>query len=510
MLNTATEVLFKKFEIVETLKKDAYTAVYIAIHTYLGKKIILKTLNTSELDDKTITTRFRREAKILAKLSHPNLIEVLDFGTYENFFYLSFEYFESRNLREIIKENKLTFDDKLNLLHQLLQALEAAHQNQVVHRDIKPENILVNSKLQLKIADFGLALILNETNLTQKSSIVGTPSYMSPEQIRGEILSTQSDLFSAGIVAYELFTGHNPFLGKDISDTINKILNFDENSITKGLEHLPANVQKTIRTMLKRNQKSRVSSVNEVFNLLGFSPNREQKIYKRLLPTRGRRKKLLILSTAAAIILIAGLFLFFSKDSLFNSISGNETSSLKNNINNINEPDKNASNSGENNTNKERPPVPNLITDYGKLFIECSPWGDVYVDNVKIDTTPLKDYIRLKPGRHTIKVVHPDYPSYVKNIRIAGAQIETMVIDFKYSVGYLMCNINPWGDVYINGELKGTTPLRAPILLYPGSYTLTVANPQYGKKEVIIDVKARDTLNYNFNFENQDSLKNNL
>jgi len=85
-----------------------------------------------------------------------------------------------------------------------------------------------------------------------------------------------------------------------------------------------------------------------------------------------------------------------------------------------------------------------------------------------------------------------------------------MVIDFKYSVGYLMCNINPWGDVYINGELKGTTPLRAPILLYPGSYTLTVANPQYGKKEVIIDVKARDTLNYNFNFENQDSLKNNL
>jgi serine/threonine-protein kinase len=218
----------------------------------------------------------------------------------------------------------------------------------------------------------------------------------------------------------------------------------------------------------------------------------------------------LIIWSVAVFVLIAGLFLFFSRDVFFNSFDINPVSSQKNEIKKNNDDDKKVSNSDKGLSNKELLPVPNLITDYGKLFVECSPWGDVYVDNVKIDTTPLKDYIRLKPGRHTIKVIHPDYPSYVKNIRIAGAQIETIVIDFKYSVGYLMCNINPWGNVYINGELKGTTPLRSPILLYPGSYTLTVANPQYGKKEVIIDVKARDTLNYNFNFETQDSVKNNL
>ncbi|MGE5807037.1 MAG: serine/threonine-protein kinase [Ignavibacteria bacterium] len=508
MYNTTTEVLFKKFEIVETLKKDAYTAVYIAVHTYLGKKIILKTLNTSEITDKTITSRFRREAKILAKLNHPNLIEVLDFGTYENYFYLSFEYFESRNLREIIKANKLSLEEKLNLLNQLLQAVEAAHQNQVVHRDIKPENILVNSRLQLKIADFGLALILNDTNLTQKSSIVGTPSYMSPEQIRGEILSTQSDLFSVGIVTYELFTGHNPFVGKDISDTINKILNFDEHLIAQDIETLPVNVEKAIKIMLKRNPKSRASSVNEVYNLFGFTPSREQKIYKRFFPSRPRRKKTWILYAAVLVILTAAVFFsqyFFS----FKSGSLSESSPNKNEINKIQTPDRNSNNPGKNDADKDKPPAPNLAMDYGKLFIECSPWGDVYIDNVKVDTTPLKDYIRLKTGRHTVKVVHPDYPAYVKNIKVAGAQIETIVIDFKYSIGYLICNINPWGDVYINGELKGTTPLRAPILLYPGRYTLTVTNPQYGKKETIIDVKARDTLNYNFNFENLDSLKNN-
>ncbi|HVO74744.1 MAG TPA: serine/threonine-protein kinase [Ignavibacteriaceae bacterium] len=510
MLNTATEVLFKKFEIIETLKKDAYTAVYIAVHTYLGKKIILKTLNTRELSDKTVISRFRREAKILAKLSHPNLIEVLDFGTYENYFYLSFEYFESRNLREIIKENKISLDEKLKLLDQLLQALEAAHQNQVVHRDIKPENILVNSKLQLKIADFGLALILNETNLTQKSSIVGTPSYMSPEQIRGEILSTQSDLFSTGIVAYELFTGRNPFVGKDISETINKILNFDEHLIARDIESLPVNLQKAIKLMLKRNPKSRAATVNEVYNLLGFPPNKEQKIYKRLLPSKTGRKKIFAF-IAGAIIIFAAAFFFFSKYGVTIKTGDAGNSPVQNHeVNKTVKPGGNSNTSGNNNTEENKPAAPNLILDHGKLFIECSPWGDVYVDNNKVDTTPLKDYIRLKTGRHTIKVVHPDYPPYVKNIKIAGGQIETIVIDFKYSVGYLMCNINPWGDVYINNELKGTTPLRSPILLYPGKYTLTVTNPQYGKKEVSIEVKARDTINYNFNFEIRDSLKDSL
>jgi serine/threonine-protein kinase len=262
MAKTSADILFEKFEVIETLKKDSYTSVYLANHIYLGKKIILKTLSTNELPDKTILDRFKREAQILAKLDHPNLIKVLDFGTYTDFFYISFEYFESRNLRKVIQHNNLTDESKTNLVIQLLKALNIAHQNQIVHRDIKPENILVDSNLHLKIADFGLALVQNEHILTQKSSIVGTPGYMSPEQIRGENLSPQTDLFSAGIVIYELFTNVNPFLGREISETINNILNFDEEKSLKKLQTLPENIRTAVKNMLRKNFKISANGLN--------------------------------------------------------------------------------------------------------------------------------------------------------------------------------------------------------------------------------------------------------
>jgi len=106
MEKISTEILFDKFEIINCLKKDGQAGVYVANHIFLGKKILLKTLNTEGLADQTILERFKREAKILAQLDHPNLIKVLDFGTYNNFFYISFEYFESKNLREIIACNR--------------------------------------------------------------------------------------------------------------------------------------------------------------------------------------------------------------------------------------------------------------------------------------------------------------------------------------------------------------------------------------------------------------------
>ncbi len=302
-----SKILFGRFEIIDTLKKDQHTTVYLANHIYLGKKIILKTLSADELPDKTFLDRFKREAKILAQLDHQNVIKVLDFGTAGNNFYISFEYFDSSNLRKVIKDNKLSDDDKINLCIQLFKALDAAHQIGIIHRDIKPENILVNKKLELKIADFGLALVRDDIILTHKSSIVGTPGYMSPEQIRGEELTPQTDLFSSGIVIYELFTGINPLIGKDINETINNILNFKIEKEFKDLTSLPINVQNALQELMRKNFSKRTKSALEALNF--FTVEQELARITVEQPEKKKTKKTFFYWATAAIILISGFLL---------------------------------------------------------------------------------------------------------------------------------------------------------------------------------------------------------
>jgi len=273
-------VLFGKFEIIDTLKKDAQTGVYLANHIYLNKRIVLKTLNTQNLKDKTILHRFKREAKILAKLDHPNIIKVLDFGTENEFFYLSFEYFEGKSLREFLKHGLPDQEEFKKIFIQILSGLQYAHQQKIIHRDLKPENILIDQNLNIKIADFGLALSENEVQVTQQESIVGTPGYMSPEQIRGEILDNRTDIFSFGIIAYELLTGINPFIGKDVASTINNILFIEFEKISEPLKNHPEELKKIILKCLEKKKENRFNSVEEILNIFGIEQPLPQSIEK--------------------------------------------------------------------------------------------------------------------------------------------------------------------------------------------------------------------------------------
>lgn len=499
------DVLFGKFEVIECFKKDSYSGVYLANHFFLGKKIILKTLNTVNLSDQTVLHRFKREAKILAQLDHPNLIKVLDFGMHENHFYISFEYFESKNLRAVISENNLTNSDKKDILIQLLNALNIAHQNMIIHRDIKPENILLNSEHHLKIADFGLALMQSEEKLTQDSSVVGTPSYMSPEQLRGE-KNFQTDIFSAGIVAYELYTGVNPFSGKNVSDTVNNILNYNENGDTFHFDRLPEDVRGAVRGMLRKNQSERVKSVLGVLDLLGIGGD----VYKPVvIENRFYNKyRMYLPAFLVIVIVIAGSFLIFNRPSVENYKSG-ESISGKTELRSFNEPggsnpsgtDFIGDSSSSNQSESENGTYKTANNDHrkGKLFVKCLPYAEIYVDGKKLATTPIDDYIELSPGRHRLKLVNPSYPGYLRNITISPERIESITVNFDAIVGYLKCNIYPWGKIFINGKLEGVTPMR-PIPLLAGTYKLKINNPVFKDYYEQIKIIKRDTLNFNFNF----------
>ena len=504
MTHKSNEILFEKFEVIECLKKDTHSNVYVAKHIYLGKEIILKTLDTENHPDKTILERFKREAKILAKLDHPNLVKVLDFGTFNKYFYISFEYFKSRNLREVINQNQLSDEDKKYIIIQLFKALNIAHQNNIIHRDIKPENILLNGNCQLKIADFGLAMISTETKITQDSSIVGTPSYMSPEQLRGE-KTLHTDLFSAGIVAYELYTGKNPFYGETVSDTVNKILNYNENNNYFDYEQLPEDIRPAIQNLLRKKMSDRSKSALEVLSLLGiegdkYEPIRSDKFRISESPFRYHYATILIL-----IVLIVTAYAY--NHGYFNTKGSNFFNPPKPEEENI-FPDSPATNLEENTPKQVDASKTNFDkTNQGKLFIECQPWADVYIDGKKVDTTPIKDnYLTLKSGAHILKLIHPTFPPYEKKIYITSDNLESISVNFYEIIGFLNCLVNPWGEISINDQSKGVTPLRNPIALFPGKYNINIKNPKYGEIQDQIIISAKDTLNYKLNFETTDKL----
>lgn len=524
MAEAREKILFEKFEIIKCLKKDDYTCVYLAQHVYLDKAIILKTLNTQQLKDKVVLKRFKREAKILAKLNHPNIIKVLDFGTYQNHFYISFEHFNSSNLKKYIEQNRLTIGQKKSILLQLAKGSSFAHKHKIVHRDIKPENILINQQLEVKIADFGLSLILDETSLTNKQSIVGTPSYMSPEQIQGGTLSAQSDLFSLGIVGYELFLGENPYVGADLNTTLNNILQGNTSKIAAGTAELPASIRKVLQSLLQNDQELRFKSAQQIIELLEDAPA-ETKVSSDAAGRDKRKSSKIfwLLPVTFGVILISAWLIF-----QYMPIAPEK-------IQPVNQPEEQRLSIGadssaistlpvehpqDSTTKVDQPPpkpAPSLDLEItkialadkpekasqipGKLLVYCSPWADVYVDSLKIDTTPMEDAIRIFPGRHQLKLVHPNYPPYWQKIHVLSESTATVSVDLDTLFCYLTCHIYPWGEIYVDEKHYGQTPLSAPIILYPGTHLLMIEHPKYRPVQERIHIKRRDTLNFQLNLE---------
>ena len=205
-----------KYEIRRVLGRGGWGTVYLAFDPDIEREVAVKTIRKDQIDAglaAEFMARFRNEARAAGRLHHPNIVGVHEYGEDAQHTYIVMEYVDGSGLRDhVFSTPGFTFGQLVGLMTQLLDALEFAHQRGIVHRDIKPSNLLVSKAGVLKVADFGIARV-DRSNLTTFGSVIGTPSYMSPEQCRGEDTDARSDLFSAGVVLYELVTGQRPFLG---------------------------------------------------------------------------------------------------------------------------------------------------------------------------------------------------------------------------------------------------------------------------------------------------------
>ena len=203
-----------RYEVVRKLGSGGFADVFLATDRLLGRQVALKVLSSRYAHDEQFVERFRREASSAAGLNHPNIVQIYDRGEAEGTYYIAMEYLEGRSLKEIIvKYAPLSSELLVSVAVQIVEALRFAHRRDVIHRDIKPQNIIIDGDGRVKVTDFGIARAGSASTMTEAGSILGTAHYFSPEQAQAQPVEAASDLYSLGVVMYEMATGRLPFDG---------------------------------------------------------------------------------------------------------------------------------------------------------------------------------------------------------------------------------------------------------------------------------------------------------
>ncbi|UCF65288.1 MAG: serine/threonine protein kinase [bacterium] len=531
------------YTIQSEISRGPITSAFLANQDNLDRRVLLKVLNAQWRNETDLVERFRREAKISARLKHPNIVTIFDFGISNQAFYIAMEYVEGQMLSNFIRQHHpLPFSLVIYILREILQGLAYAHRKEVLHRDIKPDNILVGNDGNLKISDFGLATIAEFPRLTNQDDVVGTPAYMSPEQARGLKLDHRSDLFSLGVTLYDVITGKSPFLDKNLALTINNILTRVPSSPVQYRKDIPAWLEQLTLQLVDKDISKRPESVQTILDQYHdelknvehadlkpfFTDLHAQSTYRfgkipdiARKPELTKKRKFLFIGIPVFIIIAVAYFIIqFLPDG--NSPEQHQSAILPVDTTETNDIKESGSFSFENSARNDsasdqvkspkNPPITkppllklpeksdreakslasqeastpektteNMIIENteGKLYIACHPWADVLIDGEYIETTPILQPILLSTGIHKIELRNPTYFTYQENIKIESGRTDTLFVRLEPAMGYLNIQAIPWGKIHIDDQYLETTPLSEPLSILAGKHQIRITNPNF-------------------------------
>ncbi len=254
-----------RYQIIKSIGEGGMANVYLAYDTILDRNVAVKVLRGDLANDEKFVRRFQREALSASSLSNPNIVEVYDVGEDNGEYYIVMEYVEGKHLKALLKKRgKLTVPEVIDIALQITNGLSVAHDSYIIHRDIKPQNILILENGLIKITDFGIAVAMNATQLTQTNSVMGSVHYLPPEQASGKGATLQSDIYSIGILMYELLTGKLPFRGDNAVEIALKHLKEPMPSIRDELPDIPQSVENIILKATAKNPKNRYPDAREM------------------------------------------------------------------------------------------------------------------------------------------------------------------------------------------------------------------------------------------------------
>ncbi len=272
---------FAQYRILEEIHSGTMSYLYKAEDTKQNRLVALKVLKQEYSFEQELVERFQREAKVAQNLIHPNIIKVLDIGCENNYYFFSMQYIEGPSLRKVIeKENPLLFNKACTITREICLGLNYAHKEKIFHRDIKPSNIMLDNKNNVIICDFGIAKVAYLAKLTQAGVILGTWEYTSPEQIKGSVVDGRTDLYSLGIVFYEMLTGTTPFKGSDFWSIADKILKDSPPKPSELNKSIPKEIDDIILKAIEKDRTKRfnngIEMANALNSILGLPPELEK------------------------------------------------------------------------------------------------------------------------------------------------------------------------------------------------------------------------------------------
>jgi serine/threonine-protein kinase len=472
----------ERYEVLETIQEGVYATCYRARDRVLDRSVLLKVMHPRMAAEVELVRRFRREAKLQARLKHPHIVTIYDFGD-DRDFYIASEFIEGQTLEALLRERgRLSPAELLPILRPVVDVLRYAHDHGVIHRDLKPANIMLPVGGGAKLTDFGLAWARDFGPLTQVGCVIGTPAYMSPEQARGRPTDSRTDVFSLGVVMYEALSGTNPFYADNHADALSRVLNLEPKPLDRLVPSLPEGIVQVTSRMLAKDRGDRPADLREVVR--AFAPS------VRDDPVPNNRSGLAVrVAVAAALVVAVGVTLLLS-------VGWNRGPQVSDGV-----PAVAAVFEDDALPATDSVPLPQPVSTAevslpvlllpprsdeaagpevsARLRLTVTPWAEVYIDGRPIGVTPLTDAIQLESGRHRITLKNPYFPDLTREVTVREGT-ENLVFDLNNEFAMVDIRVTPWAVLVVDGEVIDTTPIGHPIPMLPGKHTIELLHPDLG------------------------------
>ncbi|MBN1128380.1 MAG: serine/threonine protein kinase [Chitinispirillaceae bacterium] len=503
--------IVKNFQIKELIATGGMASIYKATQISLDRTVVLKLLHSHLTQDRNFIARFEREAKATANLNHENIVSVIDYGESDGAYFIAMEYVEGKDLNWAISTLKcLPLCRALAIVYEICQGLYYAHKKGVVHRDIKPSNILIGYDGVPKITDFGVAQIRHLDSLTLTDSLMGTPAYMSPEQAAGRKVDERADIFSLGIILYEMIAGKRPFPGDTYTGIILKILTEPPAPLSEIKPELSPEVSAIAGKMLEKDRDNRYSSAFEVgSDILSYFRQKRYELSRKEIadlvvgtdarpphtaleerrsvgapssqcpvtphdePAVREVKKLFIArkesfqvflkkalrASGIAVVAAAATFLVLVLGKVPGVAPG------------------------------EKSPAEEKTKKADTAVVNSSHAGAAVTKEI------ITEARRKAPSKKAV-------PLNVTQMKETKVQLSAATPLNGFSS--LKIKVEPWADIYLDNGYIETTPVARPLRILPGTHTVTLKNPNYKSWQRMITFKPGDTCSVDVKLEPQE------